>query len=171
MNTKQIFMLGVIALLAVWVWASHQDSEASWLEEHPGLINGQMIAPGQSLVPVTLPNGQSAYLVVPQSGVYPGGYQQYPAAQQYAQPAARPAVLERVVERPVYRTRYVENNTASADAREKQGRSWEREVLIVGASAGAGAAIGAVAGGKKGAAVGALSGGVAGLVYDLATRK
>ena len=41
----------------------------------------------------------------------------------------------------------------------------------MGGSAGAGAAIGAVAGGKKGAAIGALSGGVAGLVYDLATRN
>jgi hypothetical protein len=43
--------------------------------------------------------------------------------------------------------------------------------LIVAGGTGAGAAIGALAGGKKGAAVGALSGGVAGLVYDLATRK
>ena len=50
-------------------------------------------------------------------------------------------------------------------------RSWEREVLIVGGSAGAGAVIGGVAGGKKGAAIGAISGGVAGLVYDMATRN
>ena len=50
-------------------------------------------------------------------------------------------------------------------------RSWERETLIVGGSAGAGAAIGAVAGGRKGAGIGALSGGIAGLVYDLATRN
>ncbi len=50
-------------------------------------------------------------------------------------------------------------------------RSWEKEVLIVGGSAGAGAAIGGIAGGSKGAGIGALSGGVAGLVYDLATRK
>jgi hypothetical protein len=54
---------------------------------------------------------------------------------------------------------------------EKKTRSWEREVLIVGGSAGAGAAIGAVAGGKKGAGIGALSGGLAGLVYDMATRN
>jgi hypothetical protein len=50
-------------------------------------------------------------------------------------------------------------------------RSWEREVLIVGGSAGAGTAIGALAGGKKGAGVGAAAGGVGGLIYDLATRN
>ncbi len=49
-------------------------------------------------------------------------------------------------------------------------RSWEREALIIGGSAGAGTAIGALAGGKKGAGVGAAAGGVGGLIYDLATR-
>jgi hypothetical protein len=49
-------------------------------------------------------------------------------------------------------------------------RSWEKEVLIIGGSAGAGTAIGALAGGKKGAAVGAAAGGVGGLIYDLLTR-
>jgi hypothetical protein len=53
----------------------------------------------------------------------------------------------------------------------KKKRSLGKEALIVGGSAGAGAAIGAVAGGKKGAAVGAVSGGVAGLIYDIATRN
>jgi len=49
-------------------------------------------------------------------------------------------------------------------------RSWEKEVLIIGGSAGAGTAIGALAGGKKGAGVGAAVGGVGGLIYDLLTR-
>jgi hypothetical protein len=49
-------------------------------------------------------------------------------------------------------------------------RSWEKEVLIIGGSAGAGTAIGALAGGKKGAGVGAAAGGVGGLIYDLVTR-
>ena len=50
-------------------------------------------------------------------------------------------------------------------------RSRDREILIVAGSAGAGTAIGALAGGGKGAGIGALSGGVAGLTYDLLTRN
>lgn len=49
-------------------------------------------------------------------------------------------------------------------------RSWEKEALIVGGSAGAGTLIGAVSGGKKGAGIGAAAGGVGGLIYDLVTR-
>jgi hypothetical protein len=48
-------------------------------------------------------------------------------------------------------------------------RSWEKEALIIGGSAGT--AIGAMAGGKKGAGIGAAAGGVGGLIYDLATRN
>lgn len=53
----------------------------------------------------------------------------------------------------------------------RQQRSLEHQALIVGGSAAAGSAIGAVAGGGKGAAIGALSGGAAGLAYDLLTRN
>lgn len=87
-------------------------------------------------------------------------------------------VLETRVQPVVYRAPVVAAQPAAQQVAvrpvpapsESEGRSWEREVLIVGGSAGAGAAIGAAAGGKKGAAVGAISGGVAGLVYDIATR-
>jgi hypothetical protein len=48
-------------------------------------------------------------------------------------------------------------------------RSTEKSVAIVAGSAGAGAAIGALAGGGKGAAIGAASGGVAGFIYDRMT--
>ena len=82
-----------------------------------------------------------------------------PATRQVVyQPAAQPVVQQQPV---VYQE----------PQQVKRGRSWEREVLIVAGSSGAGAAIGAVAGGGKGAAIGAVSGGVAGLVYDIATRN
>jgi hypothetical protein len=48
-------------------------------------------------------------------------------------------------------------------------RSTGKSVAIVAGSAGAGAAIGALAGGGKGAAIGAASGGVAGFIYDRMT--
>lgn len=50
-------------------------------------------------------------------------------------------------------------------------RSTEKSVLIVAGSSGAGAAIGALAGGGKGAAIGAIAGGIGGLVYDRATAN
>jgi UDP-N-acetylglucosamine:LPS N-acetylglucosamine transferase len=87
---------------------------------------------------------------------------------------ARPAVATRT-QYAQPRTVYVSNpavrETAPAPVNAERKRSLKKEILIVGGSAGAGAAVGAVAGGKKGAAIGALSGGIAGLVYDLATRN
>ena len=50
-------------------------------------------------------------------------------------------------------------------------RSTGKSVAIVAGSAGAGAAIGALAGGGKGAAIGAASGGVAGFIYDRMTHN
>jgi hypothetical protein len=50
-------------------------------------------------------------------------------------------------------------------------RSTGTSVAIVAGSAGAGAGIGALAGGKKGAAIGALSGGAAGFIYDRLTAN
>ena len=50
-------------------------------------------------------------------------------------------------------------------------RSWQKELLIIGGSAGAGAGVGALTGGKKGAGIGAAAGGAGGLIYDLMTRK
>lgn len=54
---------------------------------------------------------------------------------------------------------------------QQQGRSLGKSAAIVAGSAGAGAAIGAIAGGGKGAAIGAASGGTAGFIYDRATAN
>jgi hypothetical protein len=46
-----------------------------------------------------------------------------------------------------------------------------RSVAIAAGSAGTGAAIGAIAGGKKSTGIGPISGGAGGFVYDQATRN
>lgn len=69
----------------------------------------------------------------------------------------------------VRRTTYRERRTTSRRA--TRDRPFSHSAAIVGGSAGAGAVIGALAGGGKGAGIGALAGGGAGLVYDRLTHK
>jgi hypothetical protein len=81
------------------------------------------------------------------------------------------AAVRRVPARNVVYREAPATSTAYSEPSYRRHRTWEREALIIGGSAGAGTAIGALAGGKKGAGIGAVSGGIGGLVYDLATRN
>jgi hypothetical protein len=117
-----------------------------------------------TVVPVTLADGRKAQLVIPaqpakdphgvymrdSSGLHPVEVSERSSRNDVAH---APAVVE-----------------ARPDRAHAKKRSWEKDALIIGGSAGAGTLIGAVAGGKKGAAVGATAGGIGGLIYDLATR-
>jgi hypothetical protein len=117
-----------------------------------------------TLVPITLANGQQGQLFIPQKRANEP-HPVYMRDQQGLHPVElkEHATREEVTSAP----RIVETRPEPPHAKK---RSWEKEALIIGGSAGAGTAIGAVAGGKKGAAVGAAAGGVGGLIYDLVTR-
>jgi len=91
---------------------------------------------------------------------------------------ARRAAQERY-ERQLARERYERRYLRSSnDRRYRDGRYDRRDrdrstaasVGIVAGTTGAGAAIGALAGGGKGAAIGAITGAVGGVIYDQATR-
>jgi hypothetical protein len=75
-------------------------------------------------------------------------------------------MVDRTADRGVTSTR---SNYVARPVRRK--RSTGKSVAIVAGSAGAGAAIGALAGGGKGAGIGALSGGAAGFIYDRLTHN
>jgi hypothetical protein len=127
------------------------------------MANGEMLP--ATIVPVTLPNGQTAQLVIPRKS---DGHSVYLRDQA----GMHPVVLQ---DRTVSRDQFVRSNPVivgqSVEPQPPKKRSWEKEALIIGGSAAGGAGIGALAGGKKGAAIGAASGGVAGLIYDLSTRN
>ena len=50
-------------------------------------------------------------------------------------------------------------------------RSWQKGALMIGGSAGTGAGIGAIVGGKKGALIGAAIGGGSASIYEAAKRQ
>ncbi len=101
-------------------------------------------------------------------GTMPGVYPAYqPGVADYTYAAPRRTVVQQAPARRVY---VRERNYTPTTAYVRK-RPVKHSVAIVAGSAGAGAAIGALAGGGKGAAIGALSGGAAGFIYDRLTHK
>jgi hypothetical protein len=133
-----------------------------------GAYTGSVDTPGGpmqgTIVPITLADGRAAQLIIPQrqasdvrsvylvdnDGLHPVQLKDRASRQEVI---SAPAIVQR---------RSEQRATT---------RSWEKELLIIGGSAGAGTAIGAATGGKKGAGIGAAAGGVGGLIYDLLTRE
>jgi hypothetical protein len=120
-----------------------------------------------TIIPVTLNDGRTGQLVIPQAR-----RRTDPHALYYRD--ANGDFHPVRVNANVTRQQLIQGPRAvryQPEPRHRHKQSWERDALIVGGGAGAGALIGAVAGGGKGAAIGATAGGIGGLIYDLATRK
>jgi hypothetical protein len=85
-------------------------------------------------------------------------------------PAAQPKGIIPLRVAPTPARKAYESSVETPSTVIKQ-RSKKSSALIVGGSAAAGAAVGALAGGGKGAGIGAIAGGLGGLVYDRSTAK
>ena len=177
---KAMLALMLTTLLAISACSkANADVDPKAIEQKYGLTGGYVdeisTEDGKvkaTIVPTTLDDGRKVQLVIP--------HQPFGDHQVYMRDGIAITPLElsdpRVSKQQFVQSqpRIVERRPAPAPAtpvQPQKNRSLEKEVLIVGGSAGAGAAIGALAGGGKGAGIGALSGGVAGLVYDLATKN
>ena len=120
-----------------------------------------------TLVPVTLPDGRKVQLILPNRRPN-APHAAYIRDEQGLHPVEvlPGATRDELVAAPAPRV-----VSRRAEPTHSNQRSWEKELLIIGGTAGAGTAVGALTGGKKGAGIGAAAGGVGGLIYDLATRK
>jgi hypothetical protein len=153
----------------------------AWFDAVPGF--GSAIAPAVArftmrnkliIVAVALAGVLGLAAVVRQAG---GPKAQPPTATEQAAPDARPLMAPAP-------TAPAPQSRASRSAAQPQAapgssaprtvtttRSKKKSAAIIAGSAGAGAAVGAIAGGGKGAAIGAITGGVGGVIYDQATRR
>ena len=114
-------------------------------------------------VPITLANGHAGHLFIPQRQAN-DAHAVYVQDEQGLHPLQ---LGNNVTRAELAHSPVVVESRAAPRANKRWG---EKDALIIGGSAGAGTAIGALTGGKKGAGIGAAAGGVGGLIYDLVTR-
>ena len=168
MHKDRLLLVGIAALSAV--------ATAGWMRTTPVAVapqamhfNAPMDAP--VLDPAAFPVQSTGFAVAP-AGVTSGVYHQTaPAAQVVRTSAARRASSSGYATRPVQRVYDDRRVYDDAPRTYTKKRSTAKSAAIIGGSAAAGAAVGAMAGGGKGAAIGAVAGGAGGYVYDRATRN
>jgi hypothetical protein len=112
---------------------------------------------------------QAATYVIDERGQMVPAFE--PGVAPMAAPAIVPAVYQPRVspgpadEAPVVRAPR-RTTSATTAVRARRGRTWQQRALIIGGSAGAGAGVGALIGGKKGALIGAAAGGGGAALID-----
>lgn len=178
-NSRNLLLAGVLALvvvIAAVAWSRRNTTDAA-----PVTTFATTSQPGY----VAQPGG---YVPQPNTGAPPPpayyGSSSVSSSDGYYSSTRRPVyvrsneyVAPQVVGQPSYDSQVVYNDRPAVrrevyeTRRVHRGRSKGKSVAIVAGSAGAGAAIGALAGGGKGAAIGALTGGGAGFVYDRMTHN
>lgn len=144
-------------------------------------VNGAWVPQVECVVTQAAPAGQTATVV--QAPMFapaaaPAAVHSTPLATYPAQPVQMPAVQPvatvhepMVVERTPVRQAPARRVVYDGDYVEleprKKNRSWQKSAIIIGSSAG----VGAATGGKKGALIGAAIGGGAATIWDQATRR
>jgi hypothetical protein len=153
--TAAIAILGtVFALRAPWTGATAAapaPQPVVYVDQYGRALPTQPLDPAaMSMTPAATPAVR--YISAPATRV---------VTQPMAAPVYEPAVVQTARPATVRKV-----STSDRVVQEPQGRSWKKRALVIGGSAGAGAGIGAIIGGKKGAGIGAAIGGGSAALYE-----